>query len=67
MLNIKGADKEVSEAGTITIIAGTVTAEAEFSLAFADFGVTFIDEKSFQNIAKVVEMTVKAPYAAAAQ
>lgn len=67
VLNIKGTDKDVSETGTITIKAGTVTAEAKFSLTLADFGVTFVEGKPSKNIAKIVEVTVKAPYAAAAQ
>lgn len=63
-LNIKGTDKEVSETGTITVKGGTVTAEAKFGLTLADFGVTFSGGKPSKNIAKVVEVTVKAPYAA---
>ena len=67
VLNIKGADKEVSETGTLTVKGGEVIAEAKFNLTLADFGVTFIEGKPSKNIAKIVEVTVKAPYAAAAQ
>ncbi|MDP1579732.1 MAG: YceI family protein [Candidatus Didemnitutus sp.] len=67
VLNIKGADKDVSETGTLTIKGGAITAEAKFSLTLADFGVTFVEGKPSKNIAKIVEVTVKAPYAAAAQ
>lgn len=61
-LIIKGQDHEITETGTFTVKGNTLLAEAKFNLTLADFGVTFNGGKPARNIAKIVEVTVTAPY-----
>jgi polyisoprenoid-binding protein YceI len=62
VLTIKGNDQDVTETGTLIVKDGAVTAEAKFNLTLADFGVAFKGGKPAKNIAKIVEVTVRAPY-----
>lgn len=63
VLTVKGLEREVSESGTLTVKNGTVLAESKFELTLADFGIEFVKGKPSKNIAKVVEVTVRAAYA----
>jgi len=61
-LNIKGKSKPVSEKGTIIVKGDNVGVQSKFNLTLADFGITFVEGKPASNIAKEVEVTVKAEY-----
>ncbi|MFK5878917.1 MAG: YceI family protein [Flavobacteriaceae bacterium] len=61
-LEIKGAKKAINEKATITVIGGKVTLTTTMNLTLADFGVTFKKGKPSKNIAKDIEITVKAIY-----
>ena len=61
-LEIKGAKKAISEKATITVAGGKITLTTKMSLTLADFGITFKKGKPAKNIAKDIEITVKAIY-----
>lgn len=61
-LIIKGEKKEIKEKATITVAGGKVTLTAKINLTLADFGITFKKGKPSTNIAKNIEINVKAIY-----
>lgn len=61
-LEIKGTKKAISEKATIVVVDGKVTLTSKINLTLADFGVTFKKGKPSKNIAKDIEITVKAIY-----
>ena len=63
-LTIKGVTKPVHEMGTITVKDGKVSANSKFNITLADYGITFVKGKPSSNIAKTVEVTLQAEYAA---
>jgi len=63
-LTIKGVTKPVHEMGKITVSGGKVDATSKFNITLADYGVTFVKGKPASNIAKTVEVTLQAEYAA---
>ncbi|MGC9355964.1 MAG: YceI family protein [Mariniphaga sp.] len=63
-LTIKGVTKPVHEMGKITVKGGNVETNSKFNVTLADYGITFVKGKPSTNIAKAVEVTVQAEYAA---
>jgi polyisoprenoid-binding protein YceI len=63
-LTIKGVTKPVHEMGKITVTGGKVDASSKFNITLADYGITFVKGKPASNIAKTVEVTLQAEYAA---
>jgi polyisoprenoid-binding protein YceI len=63
-LTIKGVTKPVHEMGKITVTGGKVDASSKFNVILADYGITFVKGKPSTNIAKTVEVTLQAEYAA---
>ena len=61
-LTLKDVTNPVSANGTITVKGSTVTVEAKFPIALADYGIVFKKGKPSTNIAKSVDVTVKAEY-----
>ena len=61
-LNIKGLSKPVKEPGTIVVKGGIVEAQSQFNVTLADYGISFVKGKPSTNIAKTLEITVKAEY-----
>ncbi|MBE0638723.1 MAG: YceI family protein [Bacteroidales bacterium] len=61
-LTIKGVTRPIKEQGTITVKGNTIEVESKFSITLADYGVTFVKGKPSSNIAKTVEVTLKAEY-----
>lgn len=61
-LTLKGVTRHIKEQGTITIKGSTVEVESKFNITLADYGVTFVKGKPSSNIAKTVEVTLKAEY-----
>jgi len=61
-MEIKGETKDVNEKATLTVEGGQVTLDAKMDVVLGDFGVTFSGGKPSTNIAKSVEVTVKAIY-----
>ncbi len=61
-LTIKGETQALNEKAIITVEAGKVTLDSKMNIVLANFGVTFSDGKPSTNIAKEVEVTVKAVY-----
>jgi len=62
-LTIKGVTKPVHEMGKITK-GGKVDANSKFNITLADYGIEFVKGKPSSNIAKTVEVTLQAEYAA---
>jgi polyisoprenoid-binding protein YceI len=62
-LTIKGVTKPVHEMGKITVKGGKVDANSKFNITLADYGITFVKGKPASNIAKTVEVTLRAEYA----
>jgi len=63
-LTIKGVTKPVHEMGKITVKGGKVDANSKFNITLADYGIEFVKGKPSSNIAKTVEVTLQAEYAA---
>ena len=61
-LEIKGEKKAINEKATITVSEGTVTLTTKMNLTLADFGISFKKGKPSKNIAKSIEINVKAIY-----
>ena len=61
-LTIKGKTKPIKEKGTIEVKGNIVKVQSKFDITLADYGVTFVKGKPSTNIAKTVEVTVKAEY-----
>ena len=63
-LTIKGVTKPVQEKGIITVKDGNVNTRSKFNINLADYGIEFVKGKPSSNIAKTVEVTLQAEYAA---
>ena len=61
-MTIKEVTKPIQILGMLTIRGGSATAESKFKLVLADYGITFKKGKPSTNIAKEVEVTLKAEY-----
>ncbi len=61
-LTIKGETQALNEKATITVEAGKVTLDSKMNIVLANFGVTFSGGKPSTNIAKEIEVTLKAVY-----
>ncbi len=61
-LTIKGKTKAIKEKGIIQIKGNIVSVNSKFDVTLADYGITFVKGKPSTNIAKTVEVTVKAEY-----
>lgn len=61
-LTIKETTKPITEKGTITVKDGLVSAFTKFNLVLGEYGVTFKKGKPSTNIAKEIEITMKADY-----
>lgn len=61
-LTIKDVTKPITETGTITVNSGKVSADSKMKIVLADYGITFSKGKPSSNIAKEIEVTVKADY-----
>ncbi len=63
-LTLKDVAKPVSASGSITVKGSTITIDAKFPITLADYGIVFKKGKPSTNIAKSVDVTVKAEYQA---
>jgi polyisoprenoid-binding protein YceI len=61
-LTIKGETRPFHEKATIKVEAQKVTLDSKMKVVLADYGITFTDGKPSTNIAKEIEVTVKAVY-----
>ena len=61
-LTINGVTNAIVEEATILVEGGTVSLDSKFNITLADYEVAFEKGKPATNIAKVVEVTVKAVY-----
>lgn len=61
-MEIKGEAKPANEKATLTVQGNQVTLDAKMDIILGDFGITFSGGKPSTNIAKSVEVTVKAIY-----
>ncbi len=62
-LTIKGKTQNIKENGTVTVKGKTIEVDSKFNLTLVDYGIAFKDGKPSTNIAKTVEVTIKAEYA----
>ncbi|RUT79402.1 YceI family protein [Ancylomarina longa] len=61
-LTIKGVSQKIKEKGTVTVKGNQVTVDSKFNLTLVDYGISFVKGKPSTNVAKTVEVTVKAEY-----
>jgi polyisoprenoid-binding protein YceI len=61
-LTIKGKTQKIKEKGTITVKGNAVEVNSVFNVTLAEYGVAFEDGKPSTNIAKTVEVTIRAEY-----
>ncbi len=61
-LTINGITKPVTEKAIITVKDGKISFNSKFNITLADYEVAFKKGKPSTNIAKIVEITVKASY-----
>lgn len=61
-LTIKGKTQKIKEKGTVTVKGNIIEVNSVFNVTLADYGVAFEDGKPSTNIAKTVEVTIKAEY-----
>ncbi|PCJ81207.1 MAG: hypothetical protein COA49_05720 [Bacteroidetes bacterium] len=61
-LEMHGVTNDVTEEGTITINGSNVIVDAKMSVTLAEFGVAFEKGKPSTNIAKDIEITIKAEH-----
>ncbi len=61
-LTLKEETKPINATGTITVKASSVTVDTKFPLTLSDYGIVFKKGKPSTNIAKSVDVTVKAEY-----
>jgi len=61
-LNIKGVSQQIKEKGTISVKGNQVTVDSKFNITLADYKITFVKGKPSTNVAKTVEVTVKAEF-----
>ena len=59
-LEMHGVTKAITESGTITVKEGNVTIDAKMNVTLADYKIAFKDGKPSTNIAKTIEITIKA-------
>lgn len=61
-LTLHGVTKPVTEKGTITVKSGKITADTKMTITLADYEVAFEKGKPSTNIAKTVDVTIKAEH-----
>ena len=61
-LTINGVTNAIAEEATILVEGGKVSLDSKFNITLTDYEVAFEKGKPAKNIAKVVEVTVKAVY-----
>jgi polyisoprenoid-binding protein YceI len=61
-LTINGVTKPITEKASVKISSGKVALESAFNITLADYEIAFKKGKPSTNIAKVIEVTVKANY-----
>lgn len=61
-LTIKDVTNPVTEKGTITVKSGKVSVETKMKITLADYKIAFEKGKPSTNIAKTIDITVKADY-----
>lgn len=61
-LSIKGETRSLNEKATIKVENGSVSLDSKMKVVLADYGITFTKGKPSTNVAKIVEVTVKAIY-----
>ena len=61
-LTIKDQTNPINEKAIITVTDGKVSLDTKMNLTLSDYGVVFSDGKPSENIAKELEVTVKAVY-----
>ncbi|GAB5523618.1 MAG: hypothetical protein Roseis2KO_14900 [Roseivirga sp.] len=63
-MTIKGESQPIEASGTITVKGGQLLLNSKFNLTLTDFGIAFKKGKPASNIAKTIEVTLVAQYAA---
>lgn len=63
-LTIRGVTKPIDEMGTIIVKGANVAVKSKFNITLTDYGIAFVKGKPSSNIAKTVEVTLQAEYAA---
>jgi polyisoprenoid-binding protein YceI len=61
-LTINGKTQKIKENGTVTVKGTSVEINSKFNVTLADYGVAFENGKPSTNVAKTVEVTIKAEY-----
>jgi len=61
-LELHGVTNQISEKGTITVKGDKVTGEAKMTITLVDYKINFKKGKPSTNIAKTVDVTIKADY-----
>lgn len=61
-LTIHGVTQKVTEKGTITVKGGTYTMDLKMKVALVDYKIALKDGKPSNNVAKEIDVTVKAEY-----
>ena len=61
-MTMHGVSQKIEALATLTVKGETLTLESTFDLTLADYEISFVDGKPSTNIAKVVEVTVKAEH-----
>jgi len=61
-LTIRGVTNPIKEKGTVTVKGSTIEVDSKFDVTLADYGITFVKGKPSSNIAKTVEITIRAEY-----
>lgn len=61
-MTIHGVTKKVRENGTITVKGAKITVDAKTTIKLADYEIAFEKGKPSTNIAKIVDVTLKAEY-----
>ena len=61
-LSLHGVTKPVKEIGTITVKGDKVVVDTKMNITLADYNIAFENGKPSTNIAKTLEVTVKAEY-----
>lgn len=61
-MTIKNVTKTITEKGTVTVKGTSIQVDTKMKLALADYGITFKKGKPSTNIAKELDVTVKADY-----
>ncbi len=61
-MTIKDKTNKVKTKGSVTVKGNTISIESKFPLTLADYGIAFEDGKPSTNIAKTIDITIKADY-----